>query len=174
LAGFRAVLGDGSWLSGQALLRLACDSGIVVAKVAKDGSVLDVGRKRRTVPPALLRALHIRDGGCRFPGCTNRAFVEAHHIEHWAHGGETSLENTVLLCGRHHRMVHEEGFRIDRYSDGTLMFIEPRGDAIEDAPPSLRPEKRATLSPLTNRPRMLQRLDLGAAVQGLVVRTGLH
>src|SRR5439155_5288186 len=85
---FRAVLGDGSWLSGEALLRLACDAGIVVAKVASDGSVLDVGRKRRTIPPALLRALQIRDGACRFPGCTHRAFVEGHHIYHWAHGGE--------------------------------------------------------------------------------------
>lgn len=173
-APFRAVLGDGSWLSGDALLRLACDAGIVVAKVAPDGNVLDVGRKRRTIPPALFRALRIRDGGCRFPGCTSRAFVEGHHIRHWAHGGETNLENLVLLCGRHHRMVHEEGFQIDRYFDGTLMFLEPRGDAIEDAPPALPPEPHATLSALTNRPKMLQRLDLGAAVQGVVVRAGLH
>jgi hypothetical protein len=170
----RAVLGDGSWLSGDALLRLACDAGIVVAKVAADGNVLDVGRKRRTIPPALLRALQARDGGCRFPGCTHRAFVEGHHIRHWAHGGETKLANLVLLCGRHHQMVHEEGFLIDRYSDGMLMFIDPAGDAIEDAPPALRPERTVPLSPQTNRPRMLQRLDLGAAVQGLVVRAGLH
>jgi len=173
-APFRAVLGDGSWLSGDVLLRLACDAGIVVAKVSPDGNVLDVGRKRRTIPPALLRALQIRDGGCRFPGCTSRAFVEGHHIQHWAQGGETKLENLVLLCGSHHRMVHEEGFQIDRYFDGTLMFIEPRGDAIEDAPPALPPEQHATLSALTNRPKMLQRLELGAAVQGLVVRAGLH
>jgi hypothetical protein len=172
-APMRAVLGDGSWLSGDALLRLACDAGIVVAKVATAGNVLDVGRKRRTIPPALLRALHVRDGGCRFPGCTHRAFVEGHHIQHWAHGGETKLENLVLLCGRHHQMVHEEGFRIDRYSDGTVMFIDPAGDAIEDSPPALHPERSAPLSPQTNRPRMLQRLDLGAAVQGLVVRAGL-
>jgi hypothetical protein len=173
-APFRAVLGDGSWLSGNALLRLACDAGIVTAKVAPNGSVLDVGRKRRTIPPALLRALHIRDGGCRFPGCTQRAFVEGHHIHHWAHGGETNLENLVLLCGRHHRLVHEEGFEIDRYHDGTPMFIEPRGDAIDDAPPALPPEKRGVLSPLTNRPKMLQRIDLGAAVHGLVMRAGLQ
>lgn len=170
----RAALDDGSSLSGKTLLRLACDSGIVVAKVASDGSVLDVGRKRRTIPPALLRALHLRDGGCRFPGCTHRAFVEAHHIEHWVEGGDTSLENTVLLCGRHHQMVHELGFRIDRYHDGTLMFLEPAGDAIEDVPPPARPDQRATLPPSTNRPRMLQQLDLGAAVHGLVFRAELH
>lgn len=173
-APFRAVLGDGSWIPGQALRRLACDAGIVVAKVAGDGGVLDVGRRRRTIPPALLRALHLRDGGCRFPGCVDRVFVEAHHIDHWMDGGETNLENTVLLCGRHHRMVHEEGFRIDRYSDGTLMFLEPEGDAIEDAPPPANPSRRALLPPSTNRPRMLQRLDLGAAVQGLVGRAGLN
>ena len=70
-------------------------------------------------------------------------------------------------------MVHEAGFRIDR-SDGTLMFIEPGGDAIEDAPPASRPQRADLFSPRTNRPRMLQRLDLGAAVEGLVVRAGLH
>jgi len=77
------------------------------------GGVLDVGRKRRTVPPALRRALEHRDGGiCRFPGCGCR-HTDAHHIRHWADGGETRLDNLVLLCRRHHRAVHEEGFRVE-------------------------------------------------------------
>jgi hypothetical protein len=59
------------------------------------------------------RALRARDRGCRFPGCDNRRFVDAHHVRHWAHGGETSLDNLILLCRRHHRAVHEGGYRVD-------------------------------------------------------------
>jgi hypothetical protein len=172
-APWRATLADGNWLSGQALLRLACDAGIVVAKVDRDGSVLDVGRRQRSVPPAILRALRIRDGGCRFPGCTHRAWVDAHHIEHWAHGGATSLENMVLLCSAHHRAVHEGGFRIDRYGDGSLMFIEPSGDILDDVPtplPLRAPAQKA--DPRVNRPRT-QRMNFPWAVQGLVDRAGL-
>lgn len=172
---WRAVLPDGNWLSGEALLRLACDSGIVVAKVGRDGSVLDVGRKQRTVSPSLLRALHVRDGQCRFPGCTHRAWLDAHHIVHWAHGGETSLANTVLLCPMHHRAVHQGGFTIDRYSDGSLMFIEPCGDAIDDVglPLPLRPPEPKT-EPAINRPRGDGRMHYADAVQGLVNRAGLR
>ena len=92
--------------------RIACDAGRVVMTHGRDGSVLDVGRKTRTVPPAIRRALDHRDGGCRFPGCGLR-FCDAHHIKHWADGGETRLDNLVLLCRRHHRAVHEEGFRVE-------------------------------------------------------------
>ena len=81
-----------------------------------DGSVLDVGRKTRTVPPAIRRALDHRDGGCRFPGCGLR-FCDAHHVKHWADGGETRLGNLVLLCRRHHRAVHEEGFGVEIVTD---------------------------------------------------------
>ena len=81
-----------------------------------DGSVLDVGRKTRTVPPAIRRALDHRGGGCRFPGCGLR-FCDAHHIKHWADGGETRLDQLVLLCRRHHRAVHEEGFRVEMVED---------------------------------------------------------
>ncbi len=128
------------------------------------------------MPPALLRALRIRDGGCRFPGCTHRAFVEAHHIEHWARGGETNLENTVLLCFAHHRAVHEEGFRIARVGDGSLLFIEPSGDIVDDVPEPLAPrpstkrfDLKATIPWNGGFP-----LDRKAAVQGLVVRAGMH
>ena len=65
------------------------------------------GRKTRTIPPAIRRALNSRDGGCRFPGCTHQRYVDAHHIEHWADGGETKLSNLVTLCRLHHRLVHE-------------------------------------------------------------------
>jgi hypothetical protein len=96
--------------------------------------VLDVGRRTRTVPPAVRRALEARDRGCRFPGCGLR-FTDAHHIEHWADGGETRLENLVLLCRRHHRLVHEDGYRICKDAEGTVVFFPPTGTAFGDAAP---------------------------------------
>jgi hypothetical protein len=97
--------------------RMACDAGVVEMRHGSRGEVLDVGRRRRTVPPAIRRALEHRDGGCRFPGCECR-YTDAHHITHWADGGETKLQNLVLLCSRHHRAVHEEGFRVELGADG--------------------------------------------------------
>jgi hypothetical protein len=96
---------------------------------ARDGSVLDVGRRTRTIPPALRRALEARDRGCRFPGCGLR-FTDAHHVRHWADGGETSLDNLLLLCSHHHRLVHEEGWRIESWGRGPdrgPAFIDARG-----------------------------------------------
>ena len=119
--------------------RIACDAGRVVMTHGPDGSVLDVGRKTRTVPPAIRRALDHRDGGCRFPGCGLR-FCDAHHIKHWADGGETRLDNLVLLCRRHHRAVHEEGFGVEmvKGADGSLRFYWPDGQLFPDVPPASR------------------------------------
>jgi len=93
---------------------------------APDGSILDVGRRTRTIPPALRRALEVRDRGCRFPGCGSR-FTDAHHVTHWADGGETSLANTLLLCRHHHRLVHEGGWTVDWWGWGRPVFFDPRG-----------------------------------------------
>jgi hypothetical protein len=113
-----------------------------------NGDVLDVGRRTRTVPPALRRALDARDRGCTFPGCACR-FTAAHHIVHWADGGATKLHNLVLLCRRHHRRVHEEGWRV--YSDRTganIVFFTPDGRALADAPPMPEPlDVRPTTTP---------------------------
>ena len=98
------------------------------------GSVLDVGRKTRTIPPALRRALDARDRGCRFPGCGLR-FTDAHHIKHWADGGETKLENTLLLCRSHHRKVHEGGYRVCSDRNGQVAFFTPMGKALFEVPP---------------------------------------
>jgi hypothetical protein len=95
--------------------------------------VLNVGRRTRTIPPALRRALEVRDGGCRYPGCGSR-FTDAHHIEHWADGGETRLENLVLLCRRHHRAVHEGRVRVCRGADDAVAFFGPDGRVLYDAP----------------------------------------
>jgi hypothetical protein len=114
--------------------RLACDAGRVVMTHDSAGNVLDVGRKTRIISPALRRALTHRDKGCRFPGC-GVTFCDAHHVQHWAQGGETALDNLVLLCRKHHRSLHEEGFRIEAGPDGELRFLRPDGRPVVDAPP---------------------------------------
>ena len=101
---------DGRWLLPDAARRLACDAGLLVVKEDSAGNVLDIGRKSRIIPPALSRALGIRDGGCQFPGCCESRYVEGHHIKHWADGGETKLDNLVTLCRYHHRELHRGAF----------------------------------------------------------------
>jgi uncharacterized protein DUF222/HNH endonuclease len=93
---------DGPHVSAETSRRIACDASIVNMTKDKKGEILSIGRKSRGIPPAIRRALRFRDGGCRFPGCTNTRFVDGHHIKHWADGGETSLDNLVQLCRRHH------------------------------------------------------------------------
>src|SRR5207247_8945467 len=99
-----------------------------------DGHVTEVGARTRTIPPALRRVLQHRDRGCRFPGC-GMPFTQGHHIRHWAQGGPTTLLNLVLLCRRHHRSVHEDGFQLQRLANGELEFKRPNGWLIPEAPP---------------------------------------
>jgi len=98
-----------------------------------DGRVVEVGARTRTIPQALRRALHHRDLGCRFPGCGVRV-GQAHHIHHWAQGGPTTLSNLAVLCRRHHRAVHEEGYQVDRLPDGRLRFRRPDGRVLPEVP----------------------------------------
>ncbi len=127
-----ALTGDEgrSDLAVESVKRLSCDGSVVPMVDGADGEPLSVGRKQRTVPAAIKRALWARDGGCSFPGCTHRRFVDAHHIRHWVDGGETSLENTMLLCGGHHRLVHEGGYAIRKDHQGRWSFMRPDGRAI--------------------------------------------
>ena len=115
----------------EAARRVACDAGIVVLRHAADGQVLDVGRRTRTVPSAMRRALLSRDRGqCQFPGCESR-HCDAHHVEHWADGGETRLQNLVLACRFHHRALHEGGFRVVLGdTDGKFRFLRPDGTPL--------------------------------------------
>ena len=124
-----------SFLSQDAARRLSCDAG--VARVTEDehGVPLSVGRKRRTIAGALRRALYKRDSTCTFPGCTHRIFLEGHHIKHWADGGETSLNNTALLCTFHHRYVHEYGYDIELGPDQRPQFRDPYGRVVTATPP---------------------------------------
>jgi len=116
--------------------RIACDSTLIPVVEDEDGDPLNIGRKTRAVPPAMQRALKTRDGGCRFPGCTQERHVDAHHIVHWADGGETSIRNLVLLCRHHHRLIHEGGFDLTENGEGTLVFTRPDRRIIETGPNS--------------------------------------
>ena len=132
----RSELEDGTRVSAETSRRLSCDASMVRLTEAPDGSVLDVGRKTRTIPPALRRALESRDRGCRFPGCGLR-FTDAHHIRHWADGGETNLDNLVLLCRFHHRLVHEEGYTVYFPRNGRPNSSGRRPNSLAGQPNSL-------------------------------------
>ena len=153
---YESELEDGVRVSAETSRRLACDASRVVMTHGTDGSVLDVGRKTRTVPPAIRRALDHRDKGCRFPGCGLR-FCDAHHIEHWLDGGETRLDGLVLLCRVHHRAVHEEGFGVALTNDGRVHFRWPDGRAFPDAPQA----PRLPGDPVRALERKHERIELG-------------
>jgi hypothetical protein len=100
----------------------------------EDGRVVEIGAQTRTIPPALRRALQHRDRTCRFPGCHVRV-GQGHHVRHWAQGGPTILANLLLLCRRHHRAVHEEGYQVAPGPDGALRFWRPDGRPLPEVPP---------------------------------------
>jgi hypothetical protein len=129
----QSVLDGGAHVPAETSGRLACDATRVLMRHEPDGRVVEVGARTRTIPPAIRRALHHRDRGCRFPGC-GVAFGQGHHIRHWAHGGPTTLSNLAMLCRRHHRAVHEEGYGVERLPDGALRFTRPDGRALADVP----------------------------------------
>ncbi|MCP4765197.1 MAG: DUF222 domain-containing protein, partial [Gammaproteobacteria bacterium] len=130
----RCELDNGQRLAQDTVRRIACDGSLLHLTEDIAGNPLDIGRKTRAVPPALRRALQARDAGCRFPGCSHRRFVDAHHIEHWADGGKTSIDNLVQLCRRHHRLVHEGGFGLEKIADGRIRFTRPDSRIIDDHP----------------------------------------
>jgi hypothetical protein len=124
---------DGPPLAVETARRLACDAALIGSIDDENGEPLNLGRKTRTLSPALKRALKARDQGCRFPGCTHTRFTEGHHIVHWANGGETSLSNLITLCHFHHHLVHEGGFSVERTDDGLVVFREPDGSRVRDS-----------------------------------------
>jgi Domain of unknown function (DUF222)/HNH endonuclease len=128
----RCELEDGPALALDTARRLACDATIVGLVEGEDGEPLDIGRKTRSIPPSLARALRARDGGCRFPGCDRTRFTEGHHVKHWANGGETKLDNLITLCGFHHRLVHEGGYDLRRTDDGLFIFTRSDGTRVEE------------------------------------------
>ncbi len=125
------------YVSAETSRRIACDAATEHMHHDADGDVIASSRRTRTIPPAIRRALTVRDTTCRFPGCTSRR-CDAHHIVHWADDGETNLENLVLLCRPHHRAVHEGGFGVSRATNGAVTFTRPDGERLDTAPPTPR------------------------------------
>ena len=176
----QSVLEGGEHVSAETSRRLACDASRVVMQHARDGRVVEVAARTRTIPPAIRRALQHRDRGCRFPGCHVRA-GHGHHIHHWAQGGPTTLSNLTMLCRRHHRAVHEEGYQVEREAGGELQFRRPNGELLPDVPRSsevptdpiavLRAQNEAeglTLHARTAMPLWLgERLNVGYAIDVL-------
>ena len=114
----------------ESVKRLCCDGHTVILGKDEKGEPLNIGRKTRTVPTAIKRALVARDKTCSFPGCHHTRFVDAHHIRHWSAGGETCLDNLMLLCSQHHKLVHEGGFAIERDYQNHWFFKRPDGRAV--------------------------------------------
>ena len=129
----RSELAGGPALAPETARRLGCDAA-VERIVEREGRPLSVGRRKRTIAPALRRALRARDRGCRFPGCTHTRFLHAHHIHHWARGGPTTLDNLIQLCSYHHRLVHEGGYQVERAGARRVRFRRPDGREIRSIP----------------------------------------
>ena len=139
------------WIYPQTARRLACDASLVTALEDEQGNILNIGRRARTVPALIQRALALRDKTCRFPGCCESRYVDSHHIVHWADGGETSLENLVTLCRFHHRQLHKGCFSIDvapsnaSPAEPQLVFSTSSGARIETSlSPQFPPQAAAT------------------------------
>ena len=127
-----AELDRGAALALETVRRLSCDGTVVGVLEGRDGEPLNIGRKSRSIPPAIKRALRARDGGCRFPGCDRTRFCDGHHVKHWADGGETKLGNLVTLCSFHHGLLHEGGFGVAVTDDGVFVFTRPDKRRIPD------------------------------------------
>ena len=140
--GAESEIEDRGHVPAETSRRMSCDCSIVHWHEDAEGGPLDIGRKTRSIPPAIRRALKRRDQGCRFPGCTCTRFVDAHHIQHWADGGETCMDNLVLLCRTHHRLVHEAGYGVENTAGRGIVFTMPDGKIIPRSPEKTFPRER--------------------------------
>lgn len=162
------VHADATALAEETVKRLCCDASVSEVGM-HNGEPVSIGRKSRAIPAPMRRALQHRDGGCRFPGCNSTRFVDGHHIRHWSEGGETSLQNLVLLCRHHHRLVHEGGYSVARSVEGEIRFYRPDGALIPDAPEPVNPRS-------INQVLQSQwfwkgdRMDYGLAIDGLLCK----
>jgi hypothetical protein len=165
---------DGPSMAAETARRFSCDASVVELTENDDGEPLNVGRKTRIISAPLRRALNSRDKGCRFPGCANSRYMDAHHIEHWANGGETKPSNLVSLCRFHHRAVHEGGIRIERLDDGALRFVKANGRPVDEGAPGFSQPpgdwKQLPEGALVNKWRG-ETMDYGAAIDALIYKT---
>jgi hypothetical protein len=125
---------DGPVLHPAVARRLACTARVQVVQENATGDPLRMGRITREPSTALLRAVRFRDGECVFPGCGARRFTEAHHVLWWSLGGPTDVDNLVLICGTHHRLVHEYGWRLRRMPGGIVAWFRPDGSTYRPGP----------------------------------------
>ena len=140
-------LEDGPVIHPETARRLACDARLQVVVHDGAGDAVGIGRAARTAPPWLLRHLRHRDRGCTFPGCESRRFLHAHHIEHWIRGGPTDLDNLVLVCTSHHKLVHEYGWRVEADLPGAPSWYRPNGTRFEPGVSNEHVPERAPPSP---------------------------
>lgn len=178
-------------VSAETPRRESCDCGVVHWLETEHGQALDIGRRSRNITQAIRRALEHRDGGCSFPGCTTQRHVDAHHVVHWADGGGTRLDNLLLLCRHHHRLVHEGGFGVTLHEGGfgvTLneagekRFRYPNGTVVPTGPDTrfrgnvfslhvAHRREQLGISPESLPPNWQgERMDLGMAIDGLLRR----
>ncbi|MEX2489025.1 MAG: DUF222 domain-containing protein, partial [Pseudomonadales bacterium] len=130
--GASCYLDDGHFLAPEVARRLACDANLTTVLEDDKGSVLNIKRKSRVVPPAIEKAVRIRDQGfCRFPSCCHNKWIQLHHVIHWADGGETSVHNLVSLCHYHHRLLHSGEYRIYKDEGSDIVFINKHNQIIK-------------------------------------------
>lgn len=137
---------EGRRLASEAVRRLACD-GRIEWVLESRGRPVGIGRRGRTVPGQVARLLRHRDGACRFPGCERRRWLKAHHLVHWADDGATDLDNLVLLCHAHHRLLHEGGWTVSGHPARDLRFHDPGGRPLRTTPPGISPDIRTRFFP---------------------------
>lgn len=134
---------DGPAVHPLTVQRMLCNARVQSVLEDGSGNVIRLGRMRREPSAWMLRQVRYRDRGCRFPGCGARAFTEAHHIRWWRHGGRTDLDNLVLICSFHHRLVHEHGWSLGRDREGEIRWFHPGGSRYRAGPsPGVEPQTR--------------------------------
>jgi hypothetical protein len=121
-------------ISSHSAGRLACDGTVSELLYRKGGAVEPRGRSR-SISKRTRRAVMARDRGCRFPGCTQRRFVDLHHVVFWSRGGRSTQANLLCLCRFHHRRVHEGGYHLDLSTTGALRVVDPNGSELPQSPP---------------------------------------
>jgi hypothetical protein len=133
-----AEVEGGAVVPPQSLRRLLCTARIQTVIEDRAGNAAALGPMTREPSAWMIRQIRYRDRGCRFPGCGTRAFTQAHHIVWWRHGGRTDLDNLVLICSFHHRLVHEHGWSVKREPDGSVGWSRPDGTRYRAGPSAQR------------------------------------
>ncbi len=140
-----AEMENGPRIAAETARRLACDCRWQLVAEDGNGDIVRLGRTTRSTPPWLVRQLRRRDRGCRFAGCGRTRWLHAHHLEWWGRGGPTDPDNLALLCGYHHRLVHEGGWRMAMGKTGAIVFTRPNGRTLGTGPPPMRADVRQRL-----------------------------